>query len=160
VTSSTSTAAAKASVVNPSSFAEFDIEYAKLIAKQFPIYDQNGALIDYCNINEYQLDLLALHEEYGEQKDPKIKMEIFIKLKSMKEEDYYRDKNKDNNSKINPFGKDKKKDKMGDRKYGPHVGKDGGNPNYRKNVIQLEQERIEREKQELLMKRKRNSNYI
>ena len=40
------------------------------------------------------------------------------------------------------------------------MGKDGGNPNYRKNVIQLEKERIEKERQELLMKRKRNSNYI
>lgn len=44
--------------------------------------------------------------------------------------------------------------------FGRHVGKDGGNPEYRKNVIQLEKERLEREKQELIMKRKRNSNYI
>ena len=32
---------------------DFDIEYAKLIAKQFPIYDQKGKLIDYSNINEF-----------------------------------------------------------------------------------------------------------
>ena len=44
--------------------------------------------------------------------------------------------------------------------YGPNVGREGGNPNYRKNVIQLEQERMEKERQELLLKRKRNSNYI
>ena len=45
-------------------------------------------------------------------------------------------------------------------KYGPNVGRDGGNPDYKKTVIQLENERIERERQVLLMKRKRNSNYI
>lgn len=44
--------------------------------------------------------------------------------------------------------------------YGPNVGKEGGNPQYRKTVIQLEQERIERERQEMILKRKRNSNYI
>jgi hypothetical protein len=43
--------------------------------------------------------------------------------------------------------------------YGQNVGT-GGNPNYKKNVIQLEQERIEKERQELILKRKRNSNYI
>jgi len=32
---------------------EFDIEYAKLIARQFPIYDSSGKVIDYSNINEY-----------------------------------------------------------------------------------------------------------
>ncbi len=37
------------------------------------------------------------------------------------------------------------------------MGKDGGNPEYKKNVIQLEKERLEKEKQELIMKRKRNS---
>jgi len=46
------------------------------------------------------------------------------------------------------------------RPYGVNVGKDGGNPDYKKTVIQLERERLEREKQELIMKRKRNSNYI
>jgi hypothetical protein len=30
--------------------------------------------------------------------------------------------------------------------YGKNVGKDGGNPEYRKTVIQLENERIERER--------------
>lgn len=48
---------------------EFDIEYAKLIAKQFPISDENGKPIDYSNINEFQLELLALHEEYGDEVD-------------------------------------------------------------------------------------------
>jgi hypothetical protein len=47
-----------------------------------------------------------------------------------------------------------------DRPFGHHVGKEGGNPEYKKTVIQLEKERIEREKQELMLKRKRNSNYI
>jgi hypothetical protein len=41
--------------------------------------------------------------------------------------------------------------------YGNNVGKDGGNPEYKKTVIQLEKERLEKEKQELIMKRKRNS---
>lgn len=49
---------------------------------------------------------------------------------------------------------------FGRRPYGVNVGKEGGNPEYKKTVIQLERERIEREKQELIMKRKRNSNYI
>lgn len=35
------------------SYPDFDIEYAKLIAKQFPIYDENNKVIDYSNINEY-----------------------------------------------------------------------------------------------------------
>lgn len=30
-----------------------EVEYAKLIAKQFPIYDEKGILIDYSNINDY-----------------------------------------------------------------------------------------------------------
>ena len=49
---------------------DFNLEYAQLIAKQFPIYDEAGKVIDYSNINEFQLELLALHEEYGECKDP------------------------------------------------------------------------------------------
>jgi len=77
----------------------------------------------------------------------------------MNEDEWYKERNKDKDPKANPF-KDNKIQKKYERKYGPHVGKDGGNPNYRKNVIQLEQERIERERQELIMKRKRNSNYI
>ena len=32
------------------------------------------------------------------------------------------------------------------RPYGMNVGKDGGNPEYKKTVIQLEKERFEREK--------------
>jgi len=52
---------------------DYDLEYAKLIAKQFPIHDKNGHMIDYSNINEYQLELLALHEDYGEEKDPEKK---------------------------------------------------------------------------------------
>lgn len=44
--------------------------------------------------------------------------------------------------------------------FGYSVGKDKGNPEYRKNVIQLEKERIEKERYELMMKKKRNSNYI
>jgi len=60
------------------------------------------------------------------------------------------------------MAQNKRRERQGllEKRYGPHVGKDGGNPNYRKNVIQLEKERIEKEKQELIMKRKRNSNYI
>jgi len=50
--------------------------------------------------------------------------------------------------------------KIRDRPFGNHVGKEGGNPEYKKTVIQLERERIEKEKQELILKRKRNSNYI
>ena len=33
--------------------AEFDLDYAKLIAKQFPIHDAKGTVIDYSNINDY-----------------------------------------------------------------------------------------------------------
>ena len=53
-----------------------------------------------------------------------------------------------------------KKGVFSKRPYGNNVGKDGGNPEYRKTVIQIEKERMERERQELMMKRKRNSNYI
>ena len=42
--------------------------------------------------------------------------------------------------------------KQRDRPFGNHVGKEGRNPEYRKTVIQLEKERIEREKQELWSK--------
>lgn len=73
---------------NPTT-TDFDIEYAKLIAKQFPIYDQKGKLIDYSNINEFQLELLALHEEYGEEKDLKVKMKIFQQLSTINEEEFY-----------------------------------------------------------------------
>ena len=59
---------------------EFDIEYAKLIARQFPIHDASGNVIDYSNINEYQLELLALHEEYGEESDFEARRRIFEKL--------------------------------------------------------------------------------
>ena len=59
---------------------EFDIEYAKLISKQFPIADEHGTTIDYSNINEYQLELLALHEEYGEETDFSKRRKIFEKL--------------------------------------------------------------------------------
>jgi hypothetical protein len=36
--------------------------------------------------------------------------------------------------------------KIRDRPFGNHVGKEGGNPEYKKTVIQLERERIEKEK--------------
>ena len=75
----------------------------------------------------------------------------------MDEETYYKNKAKKNES-GRTFSNQARKRVRKD--YGPNVGKDGGNPEYRKNVIQLEKERIEREKQELIMKRKRNSNYI
>jgi hypothetical protein len=74
------------------SYPDFDIEYAKLIAKQFPIYDENGRVIDYSNINEYQLELLALHEEYGEEKDLDRKTEIFNLLQQMCEKNYFDNK--------------------------------------------------------------------
>jgi len=62
---------------------DFDLEYAKLIAKQFPIHDDQGGVIDYSNINEFQLELLALHEEYGEEADMARKKKIFDKLSAM-----------------------------------------------------------------------------
>tara|TARA_B110001450_G_C17627349_1_gene483721 strand:+ start:870 stop:1022 length:153 start_codon:yes stop_codon:yes gene_type:complete len=46
-------------------------------------------LIDYSNINEFQLELLALHEEYGEEKDIKVKMRIFQQLSTINEEEFY-----------------------------------------------------------------------
>ena len=69
---------------------EFDIEYAKLIAKQFPIHDTLGKVIDYSNINEFQLELLALHEEYGEETDPIERKKIFNRLSTMREDEFYR----------------------------------------------------------------------
>ena len=141
---------------------DFDIEYAKLIAKQFPIYDQKGKLIDYSNINEFQLELLALHEEYGEEKDPKIKIRIFQQLSSINEEEFYEKKrqaklkveqikhperNIGDNSVIDDQQKGfLKKGIFAKKPYGKNVGKDGGNPEYKKTVIQLENERIERER--------------
>ena len=59
---------------------DFNLEYAQLIARQFPIHDASGSLIDYSNINEFQLELLALHEEYGEEKDINQKRKIFHRL--------------------------------------------------------------------------------
>ena len=128
---------------------DFDIEYAKLIAKQFPIYDENDKVIDYSNINEYQLELLALHEEYGEEKDPKKKYAIFHKLSRMDEKSFYESKQKNQDSKpsktlansVQAANSGSKKPRI--QNYGPNVGKDGGNPDYKKNVIQLEQERYE-----------------
>lgn len=142
-------------------YQDFDIEYAKLIAKQFPIYDEAGKVIDYSNINEYQLELLALHEAYGEEKDPMKKIEIFNQLSNMDEDSFFRSRVHFNDPAV-PEGKDSLKRAMRDKRsiYGPNVGREGGNPEYKKTVIQLEQERIEKQRQELLMKRKRNSNYI
>lgn len=151
---------------------DFNLEYAQLIAKQFPIHDENGQLIDYSNINEFQLELLALHEEYGEETDMNVKKKIFMRLQHMNQEEYFRCKRLGipylKNYPDHTSGGDKKVSKTGlplrqgagARPFGNHVGKDGGNPEYKKNVIQLEKERLEREKQELIMKRKRNSNYI
>lgn len=39
-----------------------------------------------------------------------------------------------------------KKGVFSKRPYGNNVGKDGGNPEYRKTVIQIEKERMERER--------------
>lgn len=153
-----------------------EIEYAKLIAKQFPIYNEKGILIDYSNISDFQLELLTLHEEYGEEKDSEKKLRIFNKLLNMNEEEWNRRRQiispkqktdlnttsstNNNEGTLNPNQQQKKKYDIPRTNYGPNVGKDGGNPDYKKTVIQLEKERYEREKQELLMKRKRNSNYI
>ena len=141
---------------------DFDIEYAKLIARQFPIYGSQGKVIDYSNINEYQLELLALHEEYGEEVNPQKKLIIFNRLANMDEETYNKTKNSKSAHESGRTFSNQGKRRGGPRKaeFGPNVGREGGNPQYKKNVIQLEQERIEKEKQELMMKRKRNSNYI
>jgi hypothetical protein len=32
---------------------DYNLEYAQLIARQFPIYDEAGKTIDYSNINEF-----------------------------------------------------------------------------------------------------------
>jgi len=40
------------------------------------------------------LELLALHEEYGEEKDMTMRLKIFNKLKSMSEVEYNKSKNK------------------------------------------------------------------
>lgn len=44
------------------------------------------------------------------------------------------------------FAMQKQIPKVRDRPFGNHVGKEGGNPEYKKTVIQLEKERIEKEK--------------
>ena len=149
---------------------EFDIEYAKLIARQFPIHDDRGTVIDYSNINEFQLELLALHEEYGEEQDLEVRKRIFQKLTSMNDEEFYKQRAKaqaakgasqnSSSTSASTAHDSRGKKVIGRRPYGTHVGKDGGNPDYKKTVIQLEKERLERERQELIMKRKRNSNYI
>jgi len=38
------------------------------------------------------LELLALHEKYGEESNPHKKLEIFDKLSLMNEADFYKDK--------------------------------------------------------------------
>lgn len=123
-------------------------------------------MIDYSNINEYQLELLALHEEYGEESDFEARRRIFEKLQNMNEEEFYKNRAKNkgasqNSSSTSASTANESITKKANRRpYGVNVGKDGGNPEYKKTVIQLERERLEREKQELIMKRKRNSNYI
>ena len=89
---------------------------------------------------------------------------------NMNEEEYYKKKRMSNlannmgsastSASTNEQQRKNKSSQPPKRPYGNNVGKEGGNPEYKKNVIQLEQERIERERQELIMKRKRNSNYI
>ena len=80
--------------MNDKSPDEFDIEYAKLIARQFPIHDSHGNVIDYSNINEFQLELLALHEEYGEESDFEARRRIFERLESrINIQKKYNDKN-------------------------------------------------------------------
>ena len=122
-------------------------------------------MIDYSNINEFQLELLALHEEYGETSDPAMKQQIFQKLNTMHEDEYYRNKKKGNpndasnitnataqteastsastanNDAIGRAIKAKVQTnisqylKSSNRNYGAHVGRDGGNPEYKKTVI-------------------------
>ena len=102
-------------------------------------------------------------------------MKIFEKLKNMSEEEFFRNKEKNKatlqeggsttaNSVLEKELDNKrvlKRNQQGvlKRPFANTV-KDGGNSEYRKNVIQLEKERIEKERYELMMKRKRNSNYI
>ena len=107
-------------------------------------------------------------------------MRIFQQLSTINEEEFYDKKrqaklkqaelNRLNGGNSNEGGIDgidghkaggiKKPGIFSKKPYGKNVGKDGGNPEYRKTVIQLENERIEKERQEILVKRKRNSNYI
>jgi hypothetical protein len=120
---------------------DFNLEYAQLIAKQFPIHDEQGNLIDYSNINEFQLELLALHEEYGEETNLSEKRRIFNQLQIMNEKEFFRCK------KLGiPYLKSiqvtqhdryvpKPMPKIRDRPFGNHVGKEGGNPEYKKTVI-------------------------
>jgi hypothetical protein len=73
---------------------------------------------------------LALHEEYGEENNPKAKLMIFNKLAAIDEEIYYKNKNKAENKDHRTFSNTIKKRIAGEkrREYGPNVGKDGGNP--------------------------------
>jgi hypothetical protein len=88
--------------------------------------------------------LLALHEEYGEEQDLNQKRRIFHKLQIMDEKEFFRCKKlgipylksitisqADAPVKYQP----KPMPKPRDRPFGYHVGKDGGNPDYKKTVI-------------------------
>lgn len=129
-------------------------------------------MIDYSQINEFQLELLALHEDYGETKDPVAKQRIFHKLSTMNEEEFYRSRRTFNPNSI----------KINGREYASAITSKDGEPvlkgvrakidtninhkqreestTQKKTVMQLEKERMDRERQELIIKRKRNSNYI
>ena len=81
--------------------------------------------------------MLALHEEYGEEKDQKKKLAIFHELVNMDEKTYYQNKkiagrgsNTDSSELRNRISNSKKIKMFNNesKPYGPNVGKEGGNP--------------------------------
>jgi hypothetical protein len=85
--------------------------------------------------------LLALHEEYGEESDFEARRRIFEKLQNMNEEDFYKNRAKNkgasqNSSSTSASTANGSVTKQANRRpYGVNVGKDGGNPEYKKTVI-------------------------
>ena len=84
-----------------------------------------------------------MHEEYGEETDFEARRRIFEKLSSMNEEDFYKSRAKANkgasqnsSSTSASTGHESLGEKAFSRRpFGLNVGKDGGNPDYKKTVI-------------------------
>jgi hypothetical protein len=118
---------------------------------------------------------LALHEEYGATADAATKIQIFNKLRAMDEGDFLKSKRIDKfggnsgevstaESSANPDKPWRQPAKSQSGLHNKSLRNASQNPvgqsEYKKTVIQLEKERVEKEKQQLIIKRKRNSNYI
>jgi len=84
-----------------------------------------------------------LHEEYGEETEFEARRRIFEKLSSMSEEEFYKNRAKANkgasqnssSTSASTAHESLGKKAFNRRPYGMNVGKDGGNPDYKKTVI-------------------------